>query len=117
MPYQIIVSPVAQKQLAEVKDRRVRQALIQAIESLEENPEEKGKPLSGKLAGCFSVRAYAQRYRIIYRINVSSKKVIILVLGLRKEGDRADIYRLAERLIKAGLLLLMMFLCLVSDFP
>ncbi len=56
------------------------------------------------------MRAHAQRYRIIYKIDTPSKLVTILALGLRREGDRADIYDLAQRLIRRGFLLLITLL-------
>jgi mRNA interferase RelE/StbE len=107
MEWQIIISPVAQKQLGAIKDTRVQQALENAIDSLEIDPDKRGKPLTGKLAGSFSIRVYAQRHRIIYKLQLSSKEVVVLALGLRKEGDRADIYSLVERLISKGFLLLL----------
>jgi len=107
MEWQIIIGPVAQKQLGTIKDRRVQQVLGDALDSLEIDPEKRGKPLTGKLAGYFSLRAYAQRYRIIYKLQISSKEVVVVALGLRKEGDRADIYNLVERLISKGFLLLL----------
>ncbi len=109
MGWQIIISPVAQKQLGTIKDKRAQQALEFAIDGLETEPDKRGKPLTGKLAGCFSLRVFAQRYRIIYKLYVPSKEVVVLALGLRKEGDRADIYSLVERLINKGLLLLLAF--------
>ncbi len=109
MRWQISVDSVAQKQLRTIKDKRAQQALEYAIDSLEIESDKRGKPLSGKLVGCFSLRAYAQRYRIIYKIDWSSEEVVVLALGLRKEGDRADIYNLVERLLNRGLLLLLTF--------
>src|ERR1019366_7163843 len=115
MLWQIIVSPIAQKQLATITDRRVQQALDHAIGGLEIDPDKKGKPLSGKLAGCRSIRAVSQRYRIIYRVDAGLDQVVILTIGLRKEGDRADIYALAESLVRAGLLSLLVSMYFIVD--
>jgi mRNA interferase RelE/StbE len=115
MSWQIIVSPIAQKQLATITDRRVQQALDRAIGGLEFDPDKKGKPLTGKLAGCRSIRAVSQRYRVIYRMDAGLAQVVILTVGLRKEGDRADIYALAERLVRAGLLALLVLICSIAD--
>ena len=49
------------------------------------------------------MRAEAQRYRIIYKVDRQAGRVFILTIGLRKQGDRADVYTLAERLIRFGL--------------
>jgi mRNA interferase RelE/StbE len=87
-----------------VQDRRIRAKIIEAIDGLAEDPEKKGKPLAGELDGYHSIRAVGQRYRIIYRID--NEKVIVLVVaaGIRREGDRKDIYALAKKLIRARLL-------------
>lgn len=103
---EIIVTPTAEKQLAAILDTRIRQGIIQAVESLEAEPDKKGKPLAGDLAGYRSIRAASQRYRIIYKIDNSAGTVIIVALGMRKEGDRTDIYTLAKKLVRAGLFLL-----------
>jgi mRNA interferase RelE/StbE len=107
MEWRIIVSPFAQKQLARIMDRRVQRALDQAILGLKSDPERRGKPLTGKLAGCFSIRAVAQRYRVIYQVRRESNEVVVLTVGLRKEGDRSDIYALTEKIIRTGLITLL----------
>jgi mRNA interferase RelE/StbE len=87
-----------------VQDRRIRAKIIETIDSLAEDPKKKGKPLTAELDGYYSVRAVGQRYRIIYRID--NEKVIVLVVaaGIRRQGDRKDIYTLAKKLIRARLL-------------
>lgn len=115
MFWQIIVSPIAQKQLSAITDRRVQQALDRAIGGLEIDPDKKGKALTGKLTGCRSIRAMSQRYRVIYRTDVKLAQVVVLTVGLRKEGDRADIYALAERLVRAGLFTLLVLIWFVAD--
>ncbi|HZO72386.1 MAG TPA: type II toxin-antitoxin system RelE/ParE family toxin [Ktedonobacteraceae bacterium] len=103
---ELIVTPTAEKQLAAILDTRIRQGIAQAIESLETEPDKKGKPLAGDLAGYRSIRAASQRYRVIYKIDDSVGVVTIVALGMRREGDRADIYALAKRLVRAGLFIL-----------
>ena len=68
------------------------------------NPEKQGKSLLGELRGLRSIRAVGQRYRIIFRVRQEHVEVIVVALGLRREGDREDIYRLAQRLLRMGLL-------------
>jgi mRNA interferase RelE/StbE len=87
-----------------VQDRRIRAKIIETIDGLAEEPEKKGKPLIAELDGYHSIRTVGQRYRIIYRID--NEKVIVLVVaaGIRREGDRKDIYELAKKLIRARLL-------------
>jgi mRNA interferase RelE/StbE len=45
------------------------------------------------------VRAVGHRYRIIYGIREDEVLVHVLALGIRKEGDRKDIYQLARKLL------------------
>jgi mRNA interferase RelE/StbE len=76
-----------------------------AIEtSLESDPELRGKPLDDDLAGYRSLRAVGQRYRIIYRVEPSAVVVVVVAAGIRKEGNREDVYRVAAKLIRLGLL-------------
>lgn len=86
--------------LASVKDKRQQQALSQRIDKLQSDPEKQGKPLVDKLKGYRSVRAVGQRYRIIYRVYLEQVIVLIVGVGLRKQGDKGDIYALIERFLK-----------------
>jgi mRNA interferase RelE/StbE len=63
-----------------------------------------GKPLLGELDGYYSVRAVGQRYRIIYAIKQAQVIVIIVALGIRKDGSKQDVYALAKKLLRLGLL-------------
>ena len=90
--------------LKATKDRRIREKLASVIDSLESDPELRGKPLSDDLAGSRSIRAVGQRYWIIYRVERSIVTVVVVAAGIRKEGSREDIYRVAEKLIRLGLL-------------
>ena len=51
-----------------------------------------------------SLRAEGQRYRIIYRVEGDKVVVMIVAVGIREEGDRGDIYALAQKLVRLGLL-------------
>lgn len=57
-----------------------------------------------ELAGYRSLRAVGQRYRILYKVTPETVIVSIVALGIRKEGDKADVYALAKKLIRLGLL-------------
>lgn len=50
------------------------------------------------LAGYRSVRAVGQRYRIIYEFDYGRQEVWVVTLGIRKEGDKTDVYKIASRL-------------------
>jgi mRNA interferase RelE/StbE len=100
MKYTVRISKEALKQLGDIKDRRIRQALFDRIEELEIDPDQQGKPLRYELAGHRSVRAVRKRYRIVYYVQHEEVIVAVVAVGIRKEGDRSDIYQQAALLIK-----------------
>jgi mRNA interferase RelE/StbE len=102
--YSIIVRPAAEKMLEKITDRRIRDKVDEKISGLANEPEKQGKELGGDLEGYRSVRAASQRYRIIYRVDGENVVVIVVALGIRKEGDKKDVYKLTQRLFKLGLL-------------
>lgn len=61
-------------------------------------------PMIEELAGYRSLRTVGQRYRILYRVEERQVIVHIVALGIRKAGDKADVYALAKKLIRLGLL-------------
>ena len=98
------MTEIARAQLAAITDRRTQQAIAQTISRLDHEPEQQGKALVGELAGFHSLRAAGQRYRILYKVERRQVTVYIVALGLRKQGDRGDIYALAKKLLRQGLL-------------
>jgi mRNA interferase RelE/StbE len=90
--------------LRDISDRRVREKIWDVIDRLAEEPDKQGKPLTDDLAGYRCVRAVGQRYRVIYRVKNDTVLVVVVALGIRKEGSRKDIYALAKKLIKLRLL-------------
>lgn len=74
----------AQKEF-DVLTRAYREKVRRVIEDIAADPFQ-GKTLKGKLAGCYSVRAWP--FRIVYQIR--KKEVHIIVLAIR---DRKDAYR------------------------
>ena len=103
MTYRIQIAESALKMLEKISDRRVREKIGEAVETLKTDPEKRGKPLWRDLSGYRSVRAAGQRFRIIYRVDNVVVTVIVVAAGIRKEGDRKDIYALARKLVKLGL--------------
>ena len=104
MRYGIIITPTALSMIRRIPDRRVREKLAGVIDRLAEEPEKQGRALLGELAGYRSIRAVGQRYRIIYRVEKDRVIVVIMAIGLSKEGDRGDIYALARKLFSRELL-------------
>ena len=104
MMYRIIIQPTALKLLKEINDRRIRQKISDRIDKLTESPEMQGKSLLGELDGYYSVQAVGQRYRILYTIQQTEVTVIVVALGIRKDESKQDVYTLAKKLLKLGLL-------------
>ena len=94
----------ALKHAEAISDRRLRRLISQRVDQLAEAPEQQGKPLVGELAGFRSVRAVGQRYRIVYRVERREVVVMIVAVGRRKARDKNDIYELAKKLLRLGLL-------------
>ncbi len=90
--------------LEAIQDRRIREKIRDRIDGLAEEPEKQGKPLTGELTGSRSLRAVGQRYRIIYRIEEGKVLVLVMAVGIRKEGSGKDIYALARKLLRLRLL-------------
>jgi mRNA interferase RelE/StbE len=103
LTYQIELTLQARRMLENISDRRVRQKIQERIDGLAQEPEKQGKPLAEELAGYRSLRAVGQRYRIIYSIKQQRVVVIVMAVGLRRQGSRSDIYQLAKKLVRLGL--------------
>ena len=103
-PHRVALTPTASSMLSAIKDRRIQEQIRDRIDGLAHDPHLQGKPLLGELIGYRSVRAAAQRYRIVYRLHQGRLEVLVVAIGLRREGNREDIYRLAQRLLRLRLL-------------
>jgi mRNA interferase RelE/StbE len=102
--YRIIISPAALAMVKEISDRRIREKIVTVIDRLAEEPDKQGKALISELQGFRSIRAVGQRYRIIYKVQQDTVVVYVVAVGIRRDGDRNDIYSLAKRLFRLNLL-------------
>ncbi len=102
--WNVIILPRAKKHLATIRDRRVQEGLKTSLRRLEYEPEKQGKPLSDELTGYRSIRAVGQRYRILYKLEAEQVIVVVVALGMRKQRDKKDVYELAKKLARLGLL-------------
>lgn len=102
--YTVRWDPVAVKMTEEIRDRRIREAIYEAAARLALEPEKQGKPLVDELSGLRSTRCVGQRYRVIYRVDQERVIVLIVSAGIRKEGDRKDIYARTLRYMRRGFL-------------
>ncbi|MCK4516963.1 MAG: type II toxin-antitoxin system RelE/ParE family toxin [Spirochaetaceae bacterium] len=103
MRFKVIVSEPAAAYLRSI-DGRTRKQIQNKLRDLEESPEQRGSPLLGELQGYRCIRAAGQRYRVIYYVEKEQVIVAIVQIGIRKEGDKNDIYEVAKRLLAAGLI-------------
>jgi len=101
--YKIVITETAFEQLKSIEPR-IRKQIQNKIEILKNDPGKRGKSLRGLLSEYRSIRAAGQRYRIIYKIEKENIIVIVVALGIRKDGDKKDIYTLMKKLINSGLL-------------
>ena len=104
MTYKIGFTPYARAMLQAIQDLRVREKIRDRIDGLAIEPEKQGKPLTEELTGYRSLRAVGQRYRIIYRVERDRVLVLVVAVGIRKEGSKRDVYALAQKLIRLRLL-------------
>lgn len=79
MNFKIFLHPKAKK-FADKLDKNVKERIKHKISELKEFPEERGKPL--KYCNFWSLRV--GDYRIIYELDKSNNKVVILFIGHRK---------------------------------
>ncbi|HUW44513.1 MAG TPA: type II toxin-antitoxin system RelE/ParE family toxin [Dehalococcoidia bacterium] len=101
--YKVKLTQIAATNIKKL-DKRTQNQVISKIEALKGEPLLLGKPLKGSLKELRSVRAAGQRYRIIYKVVEEEIVVIVVAVGIRKEGDKGDIYELMKKYIKTGLL-------------
>ncbi|MEO8052447.1 MAG: type II toxin-antitoxin system RelE/ParE family toxin [Acidobacteriota bacterium] len=104
MIYKVDILPAAQGMVLEIADRRIQEKILERMTRLDVDPGLQGKPLGDDLAGYRSIRAVGQRYRILYRVDRMTVTVMVVAAGIRKEGSCEDIYRVALKLIRLGLL-------------
>src|SRR5262249_14602661 len=102
--YAVRWTETALEQLESIQDARVRRLVFHRAGDLDRDPEKQGKPLLGDFAGFRSIRAVGQRYRIIYQVQDQEVAVAVVTVGRRKDGDKRDVYALARKLLKQGLL-------------
>jgi mRNA interferase RelE/StbE len=103
MTWQIMFTPEAQAMMDAIKDRRIKEKLTQRIDKLAEDPLKQGKALGAELTDLYSIRAAGQRYRIIYSLDGENIIILIVGVGIRREGSKTDIYALAKKLVRLGL--------------
>ncbi|MBW2171597.1 MAG: type II toxin-antitoxin system RelE/ParE family toxin [Deltaproteobacteria bacterium] len=86
-----------------IRNKEIQRTILDRIQKLSDEPDKQGKKLVKDLSGFRSTHATG-RYRIIYKTDKQSVIVYVLATGIRKEGDKKDIYKIAKKLLNARLL-------------
>ena len=101
----------AAESLREIGSRTVQQKIVDKIAAVAASgePELLGKPLVDELQGLH--RISFGRYRMVYRVIRDSRKpetfrvvVRVILAGIRRQGDKRDIYERLRRLVQCGTL-------------
>lgn len=95
--FDVILDAAAQADLDGISDNRTYTAIENKLDELATEPDKRGKALLGSLSDYRVVRAAGQRYRIVYQVAALEGVVTVVVIGIRKEGDKRDAYRIARR--------------------
>ena len=61
-------------------------SFLNALKNWRMTPESRGSHYEYELAGLRSVKAVHQRYRIVYQVEHEEVVVLVVAVGLRKEG-------------------------------
>ncbi len=91
MDWNVEYHPSVVRDLKSISSAGAR-AIVKAIDTRihRGEPHKSGKPLSGDLAGCRRIRVGDMR--IIYQIDTRTHRVVILVVGMRRQDE---VYKLA----------------------
>ncbi|MCP4683457.1 MAG: type II toxin-antitoxin system RelE/ParE family toxin [Desulfobacterales bacterium] len=103
MTYKILITDTCLTLIRRIRGKKIRRTILDRIQKLSGESDKQGKKLLKDLSGFHSVHA-AGRYRIIYKIDKQTVIIYVLAAGIRKEGDKKDIYVIARKLLNAGLL-------------
>jgi mRNA interferase RelE/StbE len=103
LKHRILITDTCLALLKKIGDKNVQRTILERIQKLSDEPDKQGKMLVKNLSGFRSIHA-AGRYRILYKIEKKTVIVYVLAAGIRKEGDKKDIYQIAKKLLRAGLL-------------
>ena len=104
MAYEVQYTVEALRAIESISDRRVQSIIQRRAGRLAEEPFRQGKLLQDELVGYRTVRAAGQRYRIIYYVDQTDERVIVINVGIRKAGSRRDVYFITVKLIRLGLI-------------
>lgn len=93
----IIFTESALTDLDDIKDARTQKAIALKVDELKTEPDQRSAPLKGNLKDYRKLKAAGGRYRMIYQVAMLEGLVTIVVVGIRKEGNKRDAYRIANK--------------------
>lgn len=86
-PYELVLTPPAVRAIQTKLSEQVAAAVVEFLTgALVDNPHRVGKSLRGDLAGIHSARRGT--YRVLYRINDTTREVIVLRIDHRRDAYR-----------------------------
>lgn len=100
--YRVVVTSSGLETLETITDQRIQRLLRDKIRGLAHVPEMQGEPLRDDFAGYRALHVIGNRYRIIYRIESDIVSVFVVAAGIRKAGDKSDIYEVMKRYVRLG---------------
>ena len=103
MKYELLITDTCLDLIDKISDKKIQRTILNRIEGLSDEPNKQGKMLAKELSGFRSIHV-AGRYRIIYKVDKPTVIIYILAAGIRKQGDKKDIYKITKKLLNAGLL-------------
>jgi len=103
LKHRILITSTCLSLIDKIHDKKIQHTILNRIKKLSDEPDKQGKKLVKDLSGFRSVHA-AGRFRIIYKIDKKTVIIYVVAAGIRKEGDKKDIYKIAKKLLNAGLL-------------
>jgi mRNA interferase RelE/StbE len=103
LKFRIRITDTCLALIEKIPDKKIQRTILDRIKNLSDEPDKQGKKLVEDLSEFRSIHV-AGRYRIIYKIDKKTVIVYVLAAGIRKEGDKKDIYKIAKKLLNAGLL-------------
>lgn len=97
--FTVLLTAEARADLLDISDQRTVRAIAKQVDGLDTDPDQKGKQLTGDLKNFRSIRAAGQRYRIVYQVaqDAETRAVVVVVIGIRKAGDKRDAYAVAGK--------------------
>jgi len=101
--YELEITQTCLSLIEKIPDKRIQSVILDRIETLKTDPQKQGKVLFRNLSGFRSLHV-AGRYRVIYKIDENLQAIWVVAAGIRKEGDQKDIYEIARKLLRLGLL-------------